>query len=147
LPSPRPPASLPAPPRLVRSASSSSSNSSAARPTTASSAENAALCSSADHLRGSLAALQQVDVVHQGTDALAQAFTPVKNDVAALADAAGSKYSQQITTVQNDSTAVQAAIDQAKASPTAHTVGAVAATARTLVQDGQALLAAVGSSC
>jgi hypothetical protein len=105
------------------------------------------LCSSADQLRSSLAALQQVDVVKQGTDALAQAFTPVKNDVTALADAAAGAYNQQITTVQNDSTAVRAAVDKAKANPTAQTVGAVAAAARTLVQDGKALLTAVSSSC
>jgi hypothetical protein len=129
------------------SPSNSSSNSSSARPTTASPAQNAALCSSAAHLRASLAALQQVDVVHQGTSALVQAITPVKNDVAALADAARNQYSQQITTLQNDSKAVQAAVEQAKASPTAHTVGAVATAARTLVKDGQAVLASVGSSC
>lgn len=131
------------------SGSASNSHSSPATAPASSSAPtaSAALCRAADDLRTSLTALQQVDVVQQGTDALTQAFAQVKTDLTALTDAARSQYAQQIQQVKTDSAALQAAVDQAKATPSTQTVGAVATAARTLVQDAQALLATVSASC
>ena len=133
--------------------SDSSSNSDAASSTRATSAAasgptaSAPVCRAADDVRASLSDLQGIDVVQQGTAAVQQAFTQVKSDLAALSDAARGQHAEQVQQVKTDTDAVQAALDQATANPNAQTVGAVATAGRTLAQDTQALLAAVGSSC
>lgn len=108
---------------------------------------SAALCTAAGDLRASLTALQQVDVVQQGIDALAQAAARVASDLTALAHTARNQFTEEIQQVTTDSAALRAAIDQAKASPSAQTLGAAATAARTLVQDGQSLLATVSAPC
>lgn len=130
------------------SGTDSNAASAAASSTSASAASaSAAVCRAADDVRTSLAALQEVDVVQQGTDALEEAFGQLKSDLADLGDAARARYADEVQQVKTDTDAVGAALDQAKANPSAQTVGAAATAARTLVQDTQALLAAVSSSC
>ena len=129
---------------------SSGSGSSAASSTTASSAaasSGAAVCQPADDLRTSVTALQQVDVVKQGTVAVQQAFDQVKTDLTDVADAAGAQLTTKVAPVQADAAAVQVAVDAAKAAPNAQTLGALGAAVRKLVQDAQTLLTSVGSSC
>lgn len=129
--------------------STSNAGSSAGSPSSSAAASTAStdLCQAADDVRASLSALQEVDVVQQGTDALSQAYAQVKSDLSTLTGAAKTRYGPQVQQVKADADALQAAIDQAKADPSAQTTSAVGTAARTLAQDTQALLTAVSSSC
>jgi hypothetical protein len=108
---------------------------------------NAAVCQAADHLRSAIDALAQIDVIKQGTSAVQQAFGQVKSGIAELASAAKDQYGPQLRQVQTASDAVQSALDQAKSSLSAQTLGALATAVHTLVQDTRTLLTAVGASC
>jgi hypothetical protein len=121
--------------------------SSSAAGSSAAASSSAALCKAASDLRASLTALQQVDIVQQGTDAVQPAFDRVKKDISALADVARAQYKPQVVQVQADRDAVQVAVDAAKAAPNAQTLGALRAAVKKLVQDTQTLLTAVGSTC
>jgi ABC-type glycerol-3-phosphate transport system substrate-binding protein len=108
---------------------------------------SAAVCSAAVDLRTSMTALQQVDLVKQGTQAVQQAFGQVKTDIGSLADAARSQLKPQVAKVQADRDAVQAGVDAAKAAPNAQTLGALRTAVQTLGQDVQSLISSVGSTC
>jgi hypothetical protein len=129
------------------SAASSGGGSSSTTASSAAASSGAALCDTAGDLRTSVTALQQVDVVKQGTTAVQQAFDQVKTDLSSLADAAGAQVKAKVAPVQADAAAVQVAVDAAKAAPNGQTLGALAAAVRKLVQDAQTLLTSVGSSC
>jgi hypothetical protein len=116
-------------------------SSSAAAPTTAD------VCASADDLRGSLTALGQVEVVREGADALAAAWTAVKADWAQLAEDASTEYADDVDGVQAAADAVQAALDDARSQPSAQTLGNAADTVRVFLQDAGALTDEVGSTC
>jgi hypothetical protein len=116
-------------------------SSSAAAPSTAD------VCASADDLRASLTALGEVQIVQEGTDALAAMWTAVKDDWAQVAGDASSQYADDVDGVQAAADAVQAAIDDAQAQPSAQTLGNAAAAVRLFLQDAGALTDEVGSTC
>jgi hypothetical protein len=122
---------------------SSGSDAETAAPTSS----GAAVCASADDLRGSLADLGDVQVVQQGTDAMDQAWTTVQDDWAKFADDARAQHADQVDGVQADVDAVQAAVDTARADPNAGTLGTLASEVRTLLQDAGALVDEVGATC
>jgi len=114
---------------------------------TAAASSGQALCDTAGDLRTSVTALQQVDVVQQGTDAVQQAFGQVSTDISTLADAARAQFKPQVVQVQADRDAVQAALAAAKAAPNVQTLGALRVAVQQLGRDVQTLLSAVGSTC
>jgi hypothetical protein len=105
------------------------------------------VCASADDLRTSLSALQDVKVVEDGTDALDEAWTTVRSDWAQLADDARGQYAEQVDGVQADADTVQAAVDQARAAPSAQTLGSAASAVALFLQDAGALVDQVRSTC
>lgn len=105
------------------------------------------VCTSADDLRTSLAALQDVDVVQEGTGALDEAWTTVRSDWAQLADDARAQHADQVDGVQADVDAVQSAVETAQATPSSETLGAVASAVGVLLQDAGALVDEVSSTC
>ena len=121
--------------------SDAETRSSAAAPSTAD------VCASADDLRGSLTALGQVEVVQDGADALAAAWTAVKADWAQLADDASTEYADDVDGVQAAADDVQAALDDARSQPSAQTLGNAADTVRVFLRDAGALTDEVGSTC
>jgi hypothetical protein len=125
----------------------SAPSASSASASSASAASTADVCQSAADLRTSLAALGNVPVVQQGTDALQQAFGAVKSDVAQLAESARSRYPDQIAQVKSDTAAVQSAVDTAQGDTTAQTLGAVASAVAVLVRDAGSLVDQVSATC
>jgi hypothetical protein len=75
--------------------------------TAAATSSRPAVCGSADELRTSLSALQDVKVVEDGTDALNEAWTTVRSDWAQLADDARGQYAEQVDGVQADADTVR----------------------------------------
>jgi hypothetical protein len=115
--------------------------------TAAATSSGAAVCASADDLRGSLAALGDVQVVQQGTDALDQAWTTVQDDWARFADDARAQHADEVDGVQADADAVQAAVDTARADPGAGTLGTLASEVQTFLKDAGALVDEVRATC
>jgi hypothetical protein len=115
--------------------------------TAAATSSDAAVCASADDLRGSLAALGDVQVVQQGTDALDQAWTTVQDDWARFADDARAQHADEVDGVQADVGAVQAAVDTARADPNAGTLGTLASEVQTFLKDAGALVDEVRATC
>jgi hypothetical protein len=115
--------------------------------TSAAAPSTADICPSADALRASLTALGEVQIVQEGTDALAAMWTAVKDDWAQVADDASSQYADDVDGVQAAADAVQAAIDDAQAQPSSQTLGNAAAAVRLFLQDAGALADEVGSTC
>jgi hypothetical protein len=115
--------------------------------TAAATSSGAAVCASADDLRGSLAALGDVQVVQQGTDALDQAWTTVQDDWARFADDARAQHADEVDGVQADADAVQAAVETARADPGAGTLGALASEVQTFLKDAGALVDEVRATC
>jgi hypothetical protein len=105
------------------------------------------VCASADALRGSLTALGEVQIAQEGTDALATAWTAVKEDWAQLADDARAQYADQVDGVQAAADAVQSALDSARNTPSAQTLGDTAAAVGVFRQDAAALAEEVRSTC
>ena len=108
---------------------------------------SAAVCGAADDLQESLTAMQEVDVVNQGTDALRQSFSDVQTAFSEFTDVARAQYADAVQKVKDDAAAVRTAMDAAQSNPTAESAGAVATAARVLGQDAQALVAEAKSSC
>jgi hypothetical protein len=115
--------------------------------TAAATSSGPAVCASADDLRTSLSALQDVQVVQDGTDALDEAWTTVRSDWSQLADDARNQYAEQVDGVQADADTVQAAVDQARAAPSAQTLGNAASAVTVFLQDAGALVDEVRSTC
>jgi hypothetical protein len=105
------------------------------------------VCGSADALRTSVGDLEDVQIAQDGTAALQQAFSKVGDDVDRLVNDAHDQYSGQVADVQSAMGELGTALDSLGSAPTAATLGAAGAAARTLVQDAGALVDAVSSSC
>jgi hypothetical protein len=114
---------------------------------TAASSSPPDVCASADALRSSLSSLADVQVVQEGTDALAPAWTKVEDDWAQLADDAKDQYAEQVDGVQADADAVQAAVDAAGDDPSAQTLSAAAGAVGVFLQNAGALVDEVSSTC
>ena len=127
--------------------SSDGGTDSSAATTSAATSSAADACASADALRTSLTALGDVQVVQQGTDALADAWSTVQDAWAQLADDAKAQYSDEVDDVQADADAVESALDSAQNDPTAQTLGAAAAAVGVFLQDAGALTDKVESTC
>jgi hypothetical protein len=106
-----------------------------------------ALCADAEALRGSLAALGDVQVAKEGTDALQAAWTTVRDDWAQLADGARTRYADEVDRVQASADVVKSAVDTAMKDPSAQALGNVTSVVGVFVQDAGALVDEVGSTC
>ena len=116
-------------------------------PEAAATSSAADVCESADGLRASLTALGDVQVVQDGTDAVQEAWTTVQDDWAKLADAAGDEYADQVDRVEADAGAVQSAVETTQEESTAETLAAVAGAVGLFLQDANALVDEVSSTC
>jgi hypothetical protein len=106
------------------------------------------VCSSADDLRGSLAALSDVKVAQQGAAAeLDQAWQAVQDDWDTFAGQARAEHADAVDGAQADADAVQAAVDTARSDPSAVTLGALASAVGTFLTDAGALVDEVGTTC
>ena len=113
----------------------------------AASSSAADVCASAEAFRTSLAALGNVQVVQEGTDAVQQEWTTVQDDWTQLRDAAGDQYADQVDRVESDAGAVQSAIDTTQEESSAGTLAAVAGAVGVFLKDAGALVEEVTSSC
>src|SRR4051794_7988761 len=132
---------------VVAGLSACSSSSDAETAAATSSSSSADVCAAADGLRGSLAALGDVQVVQQGTDAVQQAWTTVQKDWAKLADDARAQHADAVAGVQADADSVQAAIERAQAAPNRETLGTLASEVGTLLRESGALVDDVRATC
>jgi hypothetical protein len=105
------------------------------------------VCGSADALRSSVADLKDVQVAQDGTAALQQAFSKVGDDVDRLVDDAHDQYSGQVADVKSAMGELRTALDSLGSAPTAATLGAAGAAARTVVENAGVLVDDVRSSC
>jgi hypothetical protein len=71
---------------------------------------SAELCTARDELRASIGALTDVDVVRNGTSAITDALTTIKDDLAAVRAATGGDLQPQIDAFQQALDDLQAAI-------------------------------------
>jgi hypothetical protein len=115
--------------------------------TAAATSSAADVCASADHLRASLTALGDVQVLKEGTDAVKQAWTTVQDDWAQLSKDAGEQYAEQVDRVQADADAVQSAVESTQDGASAQTLAGVAASVGVFLQDAGALVEEVSSTC
>lgn len=117
--------------------------------TTSSAASTAppAVCSSTDALQASVADLGDVQVVENGTAALANAVASVKSDLQAVVDDATSQYTPQVDALQAGFDALQAAARTALDTPTADTLSAVKASVSALAADVNSFADDVASTC
>ena len=115
--------------------------------TAAATSSGPAVCASADDLRTSLSALQDVQVVEDGVDALAAAWTAVEEAWAQFADDARAEYGDQVDGVQAAADGVESALDSAQDNPSAATLGTAAAAVGVFRQDAGALVDEVRSTC
>lgn len=123
--------------------SSGSDPESAAAPSSSS-----AVCSSADDLRGSLAALGDVQLTQQGAaDELDQAWQAVQDDWDTFAGQARAEHAGAVDGTQADADAVQAAVDSARSDPSAATLGVLASAVGTFLTDAGDLVDEVGTTC
>jgi hypothetical protein len=106
-----------------------------------------AVCASADAFRASLAALGDLQVVQDGTDALDEAWTTVRDDWETLADDARAEFADQIDGVQGDVDAAQSAVDTVRDDPSAATLRTAADAVRVFLQDAGALVDEVRATC
>jgi hypothetical protein len=105
------------------------------------------VCATADAFRGSLSALRDVQVVQEGTDALASAWTAVEDDWTQLAGDARAEYGDQVDGVQSAADDVRAALDDAQDQRSAQTLGNAATAVGVFLQDADALAEEVDSTC
>ena len=105
------------------------------------------VCAAADAFRGSLSALRDVQVVQEGTDALASAWTAVEDDWTQLAGDARAEYGDQVDGVQTAADDVRAALDDAQDQRSAQTLGNAATAVGVFLQDADALADEVDSTC
>jgi hypothetical protein len=114
---------------------------------TAAASSSKALCADAEALRGSLAALGDVQVAKEGTDALQAAWTTVRDDWAQLADDARTRYADEVDHVQASADVVKPAVDTVMKNPSAQALGNVTSAVGVFVQDAGTLVDEVGSTC
>jgi ElaB/YqjD/DUF883 family membrane-anchored ribosome-binding protein len=72
----------------------------------------AAVCEARDELDSSFAALGDVDIVNDGTDALRDAVEAITDDVDALADAAGDEAGDEVAAVSDTFEALLASVGE-----------------------------------
>ena len=116
-------------------------------PSSAATSSAAEICASADRLRASLAALGDIQVLKEGTDAVQQKWTTVQDDWAQLSKEAGDRYAAQVDRVQADADAVQSAVRTTQQQSTPQTLTGVATAVGVFLQDAGALVQAVSSTC
>ena len=105
------------------------------------------VCASADRFRDSLAGLKDVQIVQQGTDALTAAWTTVEDAWAQLADDARGTWAAEVDRVQADADTVRSAVTAVGDGASAATLGAATAAVGDFLQDSDALLDEVSSTC
>jgi hypothetical protein len=71
----------------------------------------------------------------------------VQDDWAQLSKDAGARYADQVDRVQADADAVQSAVETAQAGASAQTLAGVAASVGVFLQDADALIKEVSSTC
>lgn len=122
----------------------SSSSDTAASSSTSSTPD---VCASAAALRSSLAALGDVQVIQEGTDAVQKEWTTVQHDWQQLAAAAGDQYADQVDKVEADAGAVQSAVESTQEEATPQTLAVVATSIGAFLREAGALVDEVSSSC
>jgi len=112
-----------------------------------SAASKSAVCKSVDDLKASITALKDVNITANGTSAVSDQFTKIKQDFATLnADAQG-QYTPQVNALSSALDKLSASLDAAKASPNAGTLAALASAAGAVVTAGTNLVTAVSYTC
>ena len=128
-------------------ACSSDPGTESAATTSAATTSAADACASADALRGSLAALGDVDVIQDGTAGLQDAWTTVQDDWAQLAEDAGDEFGDEADEVQAAADDVGSALDSAQADASAQTLADVATSIGAFLQLADSFTQEVGSEC
>jgi hypothetical protein len=105
------------------------------------------VCGSADALRTSLSGLGDVKIVQQGTDALDDAWSTVEDDWSQFADDARGTYGTQVDGVQDDADAVRTAADTVRDDSSPQTLAALATAVGAFLQNADALVDEVRSTC
>ena len=110
-------------------------------------APDAELCSSVDDLQASVQALQDVDVVQDGTDAVSEAMGGVRDDLEQVARDAQDRYRESVEQVQASADAVRDAVRDAGSDPTTTTLSAVRTALRSFGTDVRSLVKEVDPQC
>jgi uncharacterized lipoprotein YmbA len=105
------------------------------------------VCQSADDLKASIAGLRDVNIRVNGTSAVSEQFTKVKQDFNALKADAQGQYSAQVNALSSALDKLSASLDAAKASLNAGTLSALASAAGAVVTAGTNLVTAVSHTC
>jgi ABC-type Zn uptake system ZnuABC Zn-binding protein ZnuA len=117
---------------------------------TSSSAESSAppaVCSSTEALQASVADLEDVQVVENGTAALQEAVTSVRSALQEVVDDATSEYATQVDGLQASFDALQTAAGTALDTPSAASLSGVTSSAGALADDVSAFAQDVASTC
>ena len=95
-----------------------------------------ALCDDADALSSSVADLEDVDLVAEGTDGASAAISAVQDDLAAFSESAGDELEPQVQAVEDAIDELQTAVDNLDTDPAGtalQAVSDVATSASTLI--------------
>lgn len=117
---------------------------------TRSSAESSAppaVCSSTEGLQASVADLEDVQVVENGTAALQDAVTSVRSALQEVVDDATSEYATQVDDLQASFDAVQTAAGAALDAPSAATLNTVKSSVSALTNDVRSFADDVATTC
>jgi hypothetical protein len=107
-----------------------------------------AICSSADNLKASVDNLKDVDLTSStGFSELESGLTTLENDLADVKTDAESEFSSEVATVDTSFAALQAAVDAAKATPTAKELAEAAKAFIAFGADVETLISDVQSTC
>jgi hypothetical protein len=106
-----------------------------------------AVCSSTEELQASVADLEDVQVVENGTAALQEAVTSVRSSLQEVADDATSEYAAQVDGLQASFEALQAAAGAALDAPSAATLNTVTSSVSALANDVRGFADDVASTC
>ncbi len=106
-----------------------------------------AVCSSADALQSSVAALTDVKVEPGALDTLQKAFDKVRSNLSTVVKDAKREYADEVNTVEEAVSDLGKSLDAAVSGPTGPNIAAVGAASQAVGTSISALVDAVDSTC
>ena len=105
------------------------------------------VCGDAAALQQSIAQLQDLNLVADGTTAAKQDLQQVQQDVTRLVDSAKTQSAKVVSQVESDIASIQSTLGTAAATPSPSTVAQVRTEVSALDQDARTLIEEVASGC
>jgi hypothetical protein len=115
--------------------------------TSASPTGSADVCADAAALQRSIAQLQDLDLVAEGTDAAKRDLQQVQQDLTRLVDSAQTQSAAVVARIESDIAAIQASLAGGAATPSAAAITDIRTQVSALDQDARTLIEEVTNGC